>query len=187
MIGGHAEGLRLIAHHEAGHAVAAQALSGLPAAVRIWLEPAANGGAVFRGSTDWSGKPAHGMPLFALAGAVAQAWASGHAYATGPAALRAIFACLSSADHALIGNRQFTVQETESAVQFVGQHWPAIEARAADETARFHRLHSAQARPGVTWPRPVVRLNQPLPKARQFTQQAPWRLMTRKKGGCYGR
>lgn len=129
------ETLRLLAYHEAGHAVVAEALTGKHAPIRLEQRGRAlHGTAYYSHSLDDHSRNV----AICLAGAVAQVMARRDAGSLfGAAWYRAVADAVSDLDTANVSG-QFTRDDFDRAAQLVRAHWAAIEQRAAAEIAHVH-------------------------------------------------
>jgi hypothetical protein len=128
--------LRLLAIHEAGHAVAAEASTGV--AAQIVMRRVIEGGkVVYWGTTHYGKEPAPEHKRFcALAGAVAQTMAEGGRSLSGDALLRAIISRMSPADQLNAG--AWTRADADDTIRWVLASWSAIEARADAEVTLYN-------------------------------------------------
>lgn len=127
--------LRKTAVHEAGHAVVAEAVTGVAATVVI--ERRARGGSVWhKGRCIYVTPPtASEEQLIALAGPVAEVLASPQRGNSGDALASAIVACMSLSD--MQGAGLFGRADLDRALRVVWRLWPSVESRALREIAHF--------------------------------------------------
>lgn len=133
-----------VAVHEAGHAVVAEKLTGVPATITLERRRG-NGSSWIKGECHHvRGPDARSRAMISLAGAVAETlFASDQAGNTGDALFNPIARRVSSADLANSGLTVVRPTDVDAAIQIV---WPLrsrIEERARCEVARFERAVAA--------------------------------------------
>lgn len=122
--------LLAICHHEAGHAYAAEVLTGEPHAVGIELTDAG-----YFGQTEVQTDNVYHRRVIAIAGAVAEeAYLRGW-YRSGQALLDAIWARMSEADRNIAGN--FSRADADQAIRIIFNGWAKVKARAQLEADVF--------------------------------------------------
>jgi len=151
-----ARALDLLLHHEAGHAVVAEKLTGVRATITYKMSRQPD--LTLRGEC-------HNAPvsserdqaLIASAGPAAEALFD-DPYLPEPSLLRSIGRRLSGNDRTLAGAFLHDPGVIREAIRLVRAHWPAIEARVAIERPRF-TAQTASRQPEATTPapRPLVR------------------------------